>query len=357
MVKGTGEVEVVEVVAEVIDDAQAEPEKAELTVTSEPGSIEANFDALEKYVDGILKEYEGWEPSADNAEEVKQCDREKKYLNGLASQLDGRRKAVKAEYLQPLNAFEDRANRIRDKIKATASRLDDVKKQADQAEKDAKHSALKAHYEEFAELLAPVVPYEKLHDPKWMNKRPTLPQAVKELEAKVQKIADDWDSLKKRELEFYDAAEAHFFEHLDLGAAMAYNDKLAEDRKRIEELKQAMRHEEEASLQEPAEQPVEQAPAPTPQPSPVAASQPAPVVAPQPVAAPLPMPAPVPQPMPQPVASEDRFPCVMALDAITMSDMQALGSFCGSIHVTGTFKRGTLAEVCDREFGGGNHGR
>ena len=61
---------------------------------------------MEEYVDGILEDYADWEPSADNAEDVKQCDREKKYLNGLASQLDTRRKAVKSEYLKPLDAFE-----------------------------------------------------------------------------------------------------------------------------------------------------------------------------------------------------------------------------------------------------------
>lgn len=237
----TSKAEAIEVEAEII----GEPDSRELTVTNKPGTISANFDALEAYVDGILETYDGWEPSADNADEVKQCDREKKYLNGLASQLDGRRKAVKAEYLKPLEAFEARANGIRDKIKAAAKRLDDVKREADQAEKDAKEAALREHYEEFAELLAPVVPYSKLHDPKWLNKRPTLNQAKIELEEKVQKIAADWESLKKRDLAFYDAAEAQFFEHLDLGAAMAYNDKLVEDRKRIDELKQAMQPTEE----------------------------------------------------------------------------------------------------------------
>lgn len=343
-------VEVVEVEAEIIDGgANEEPQKAEPTVTNNPGNIEANFDALEAYVDSILETYEGWEPSAENAEDVKQCDREKKYLNGLASQLDTRRKAVKTEYLQPLNAFEDRANRIRDKIKATAKRLDDVKKQAEQAEKDAKYNALQAHYEEYAELLAPVVPYSRIHDPKWLNKRPTLPQAIKELEAKVGKIASDWDSLKKRNLEFYEVTEAFFFEHLDLGAAFAYNDKLVEDRKRIEELKQAMPPEEEEQEDDPTPVPVPE-PAPIPAPSPISTPQPiqAPVVA----SAPQPMPVTMPEP-----AAPDASPYVMVISSATLDQVQRIGRFSGSIGVTGVFKRGTLADAYMREVGGVGYGR
>ena len=65
--KAADTVEVVEVEAEIIDGAE-DQQKAELSVTNKPGSIEANFDALEEYVDGILAEYKDWEPSADSAE-------------------------------------------------------------------------------------------------------------------------------------------------------------------------------------------------------------------------------------------------------------------------------------------------
>ena len=348
--KAADTVEVVEVEAEIIDGAE-DQQKAELSVTNKPGSIEANFDALEEYVDGILAEYKDWEPSADSAEDVKQCDREKKNLNGLAAQLDTRRKAVKSEYLKPLDAFEARANSIRDKIKATAKRLDDVKKQADQAEKDAKYSALEAHYCEFAELLAPVVPYARLHDPKWLNKRPTLPQAIKELDAKVEKVANDWDSLKKRNLEFHDAAEAFFFEHLDLGAACTYNDKLVEDHRRIEELKREMAQEEEAREDAPTQE-QQPTPAPTPIPAPVPVSAPQPAPAPVVACAPQPMPAPMPEPVPP-----DAGPYVMIINLATLDQIQQIGRFSGSIGVTGVFKRGTLVDAYMREAGGVGYGR
>lgn len=123
--------ESVVVEAEIIDD---EPAKAgELAVSFSPGVLSANFSALDAYVDGILETYKDWEPSADNQDDVKQCATHRKYLNGLAKQIDEKRKAYKSEYLRPLNGFEAECNRIRDKVKDVSNRLNDVEKEADEA--------------------------------------------------------------------------------------------------------------------------------------------------------------------------------------------------------------------------------
>lgn len=303
--------------AEVIDP---EPSRTELDVAFKPGDIAANFEQMHRMVDAILEPYEGWEPSADSVEDVRQCASERKYLNGLAKQVDERRKAVKAEYLKPLNDFEAKANGVRDRIKEAADRLHAVEKEADEFRRTERAEALAEHYEGFAGLLAPVVPYERLADPRWLNKSVSLKKAVEELEAKVQKVAADWESLKALGLEFHDSAEAHFFRTLDLGEAVAYNAKLAEDRRRIEEMQAAM--------------------APEPIPQPVREPEPAPMAEPEPIPAPPIQAAPA-----YTSATEPSVPMVMVIDACTVSQAKEIGRFCGSIGVTGRFKRGTLQEA------------
>lgn len=285
-----------------------------LDIACSAGSISANFDALEARVDAILADYEGWEPSADSTDDVKQCKAQRKYLNALAKDIDERRKAVKREYLRPLDAFEVRADGIRDKIKVVSARLDAVAKEAEQAEKDAKENELREHYECYAGLLVDVVPYNRLADPKWLNKGVKLNKAIEELESKVDAIARDWENLKTLNLEFYDQAEAHFFNVLDLGAAVAYNAKLVEDRRRIEEMKAAM--------------------APKPEPEPAQAPEPEPVPEPAPI---IPEPKPLGEPM------------VMVIESCTVEQAKEIGRFCGSIGVTGVFKRGTLSDIVRRE--------
>lgn len=323
--------------AEVIDDTDG------IAVSFLAGSIEANFDALDAKVDEILAGYDGWEPSADSAEDVEQCMRERKYLNGLAKQVDERRKAVKAEYLRPLDAFEARANATRDRIKDAAARLQAVEKEADQARRDAKEAELREHYEAMAGILAEMVPYEGIADPKWLNKTAPLPKCKEQLEDRARKVAADWEALKGMGLAFQEQAELRFFQTLDLGHAVAWARKLEEDKRRLDGMKSELYGE------------PEPAPAPAPMPAP----------------APAPMPAPVPaQPAPanaaEPAGETLRkamalasgpseklpVPCVVVVDSATVEQMRALGMLCGLVGITGTFKMGTLAEVCEREFGG-----
>ena len=286
-----------------------------LDVTFRPAAITADFDGLNARVDKILADYQGCVIDIDDKEQVKQAKASRTYLNGLANQITERRRAVKREYELPLQEFESSVNAVVDKIKAVS---DEIKEQLDEAErryKDGKEQRLREHYEEFAELLAPVVPYEKLHDKKWLNKSTSYKKAEAELEAKVDSVAKDWESLKKLDLDFYDAAEAVFFDTLDLGQAVAYNSKLSDDRARIEEMK--------SQMQQPVETPQE-----------------APRSAPEPIKP------------PEPIASDPAVPCVMVIDSATTEQMKSIGRFCGTLGVTGVFKRGTLQQVYERTTNG-----
>lgn len=216
-----------EVKAEVIEDNG-------LSISFAAGSIDANFDALERKVDEILALYEDWEPTADD---VAQCASQRKYLNGLAKQIDERRKAVKQQYVAPLNAFEARANAIRDKIKATSARLQAVEKEVDDYRRAELESHLRSHYEDYAGLLVDVVPYEKFHDPRWTNKSFGVKKAEKELEEKVNALAGDWEALKQMGLPNLAAAEARLFDTMDLGDAVKWAKKLEDDQRRIEAMK------------------------------------------------------------------------------------------------------------------------
>lgn len=299
-----------------------------LDVTFRPAAITADFERLNAKVDKVLADYEGCVIDIDDKEQVKQAKASRTYLNGLANQITERRRAVKREYEIPLQEFEANVNAVVDKIKKVS---DEIKEQLDEAErryKDEKEQRLREHYEEFAELLAPVVPYEKLHEKKWLNKSTSYKKAEAELEAKVDSVAKDWESLKKLDLEFYDAAEAVFFDTLDLGRAVAYNSKLVDDRARIEEMKSQMQ-----PVEAPEEAPVEE---PEPAPAPLA---------PEPL-------TPEPVKPPEPMASDPAMPVVMVIDSATTEQIRSIGRFCGSIGVTGVFKRGTLQQVFERTFYG-----
>ena len=239
------------VTAEVVEDAPA------LAVEYAPASITANFDALEAHVRRLTEGYAGASYDLTSAENVKQAKRDRAYLNGIAKEIDERRKAVEREYKRPLEAFAARCNEIAGIAKAAS---DNVKAQLDEAEEARRAEAyarLDEHYEEFAGLLSPVVPYERLHDAKWLNKTYGEAKAFEALEEKVTKLAGDWETLKTQfEGEpFLADAERELFATLDLGAAITAARKAADESARIAELKAAV---------EPEPAPVRR---PTPRPS------------------------------------------------------------------------------------------
>lgn len=227
-----------EVVAEVVEEQEA----SSLIVTYAPSSIEANFDALEKRVRKTVELYKGATYDLTKADKIKEAKNDSSYLNGLKNEIEERRKAVKREYNKPLAAFEKRCKEITSIIDAASN---GIKAQLDEAEERRRagaRAALEAHYREFAELLAPVVPYERLHDDKWLNKSFGEVKAKKALEEKVSAVARDWDTLKAQRdsMAHYEVAERELFRTLDLGSALNAARAADEEDARIAAMREAV---------------------------------------------------------------------------------------------------------------------
>ena len=227
-----------EVVAEVIEEQEA----SGLVVTYSPSVISANFDALEAHVRAKAADYEGAKYDLTKDDSIKEAKHDRSYLNGLKSEIEERRKAVKREYNKPLAAFEKRCKEITSIIDGAS---DGIKAQLDEAEERRKagaRAALEAHYREFAELLSPVVPYERLHDDRWLNKSFGEAKAKKALEEKVSAVARDWDTLKAQRdsMAHYEVAERELFRTLDLGSALNAARAADEEDARIAAMREAV---------------------------------------------------------------------------------------------------------------------
>lgn len=314
------ETEPQQVEAEVI-----EAEATTLEVTYTEASIASNMDALEAHVKKVVSEYDGATYDLTSAQAIKEAKHDRSYLNGIKKEIDERRKAVKREYNKPLDAFERRCKQITAIIDESTDAIKAQLDEAEQTRKDALYSRLQQHYEEFAGLLAPVVPYERLHEPQWLNKTFGEIKAQQALEAKVSDVARDWETLKAQQeaMPHYADAEREFFRTLDLGAALNAARLADEEDQRIAELKAAM--------------------APEPEPEPMPEPEPEPIEIP----APVPMSAPMPAPMPAPVA-EPLEAWTVEVPRATRSQMQALASTLKAQGITGSIRRGTPAQVAAR---------
>lgn len=227
-----------EVVAEVIEEQGA----PDLVVTYSPSVISANFDAMEASIRAKVADYEGAKYDLTKDESIKEAKNDRHYLNGLKNEIEERRKAVKREYNKPLDAFERRCKQITAIIDESTDAIKAQLDEAEQMRKDALYSRLQQHYEEFAGLLAPVVPYERLHEKQWLNKGFGEVKAKKALEEKVSAVARDWDTLKAQRgsMAHYEVAERELFRTLDLGSALNAARAADEEDARIAAMREAV---------------------------------------------------------------------------------------------------------------------
>lgn len=329
----------IEVEAEVIEDKG-------LTVSFTPAAIDANFDALDARVEELIKGYAEARYDLTSSDEIKQAKRDRMYLNGIAKEIDERRKAVKREYMRPLDDFEARANAITAKVKKASANIKEQLDEAEERRKDRAYAILKEYYEDLAGMLAPVVPYERIHDEKWLNKTFGEMKAKAAIDEKVAKVATDWETLQaqREALLRYEVAEREFFATLDLGAALNAAREAQEADERIAGMRAEMA--EYGNDEMPPDTEPETMPEPVPEP------EPAPQAAPTPAPAPQAAPAPAPQAAAPVAVPGGRYvPCVMVIQAASIEQMQQIGRFCGSLspRVTGKFVTGTLEEAYMKE--------
>lgn len=227
---------------EIKADAEVIEDGGQLAVTYVPARISANFDVLEASVREVLSDFEGAQYDLTSQDAINDAKRHRSYLNGIANQIDERRKAVKREYMRPYDEFDSRARAIVGLVNDVSGNIKEQLDEAEEARKEARLQELKDHYGEFAGLLAPVVPYERFHDKRWLNKTCPLRKAEDELDGKVDKLAQDWETLKSAlsGSEFYDVGERELFATLDLGKAIAAESRAKAEAERIAALRAAV---------------------------------------------------------------------------------------------------------------------
>lgn len=79
------------------------------------------------------------------------------------------------------------------------------------------------------------MPYQRLHDPKWLNVTVGMAAISEALSAKIESIAADLATLDKLELpeDVAGQVKAEFLKSYDLGAAMAAKDRIMDERERM----------------------------------------------------------------------------------------------------------------------------
>ena len=194
--------------------------------------VKWNYEELKGQLVAALESYNGRIYTESTISEAK---KDRASLNKLASAIDTRRKEMKARYLAPYEEFEAQAVELTGLVKQQAAEIDAQVKAFDEARRAEKQEHIRTMYAAVMGDLAALVPYERLHNPKWLNVTTSMNAIEAEIIEKAENIRAAMASIDALDLADDMAAQVKhvYLERLDLAAALAERDRIERERQAL----------------------------------------------------------------------------------------------------------------------------
>lgn len=213
--------------------------------------VEWNYAEVKKWIEDGLSRYKGVVYTESQIAEAK---KDRAQLNKLAQALDTKRKEMKALYLNPYEEFETQAEELIDMVKEQSAAIDKQVKAYDDRRKEEKLEKIKTElYGYMIDGLSDLVPYEKLHDPRWLNVSCSISTIGTEMAQKIERIVSGLEAIDKMNLDaaLMEQTKTAFLDDFDLAGAIKKTERILEQRAALERLRADV----EAKKAAPAENP------------------------------------------------------------------------------------------------------
>lgn len=198
--------------------------------------VEWNFSEIKQWLSDGLEQYKG---RVYDESQITQAKKDAAALRKLKEAIDGRRKEVKVFYIAPYEKFCDQAKELTSMIDIQVEEISAQVKAYETARKEEKQEKIKELYGALIGNLAGLVPYERLHNPKWLNVTTTMTSITDELGRKIDKIMAGLASIDTLGLDADIAQQVKgvFLQDFDLAAALSEKDRIIRQREELERLK------------------------------------------------------------------------------------------------------------------------
>lgn len=166
----------------------------EVSVTTSPGAMIANFDDLERTLTIQMTAYDNLPVTAEN---VKERRDDVATLRKIRKAIEDKRKAAKNEYEKPLKEFEGNVKRMTAIIDKQIDTINKGITQVEDARKAEKQKVVTALYEKEVGELAPFLPYERIKKDRWLNKTCTENEIIFDLQEMTSGVKGDLQAIRE----------------------------------------------------------------------------------------------------------------------------------------------------------------
>ena len=212
-------------------------------------SIGWNKDEIKKAVISITEQYKGLAYTEEQLQEAK-ADRAK--LNAMKKDISDRRIQVKNALLEPYNVFEAEVNEVVALIDEPIAMIDEQIAAYEERTKEEKRQDLEKFFTENRADLPELITFDKIFNPKWLNKTASLSSCKKEIKKAIEDITADLSAIRSSLSGKYSVYAEEFYlkREMNLSRALSEANRIQEmDKKAEEEEQKRAKIEEEAKIQ------------------------------------------------------------------------------------------------------------
>ena len=196
--------------------------------------VQWNYEEVKKWVEDRLTHYKG---VVYDDTQIALAKTDRANLNKLVAAIDAKRKEMKALYLQPYAEFDAQAKELTAMVKMQADEIDAQVKAFENFRKEEKLAQIKAEvYTPIVGDLAELIPYDQLHNPKWLNVTTSLASIGEEISRICEKITSGLKAIDQLDLapDIAERVKSVFLKDFDLAAAIAEKERIVAERERLE---------------------------------------------------------------------------------------------------------------------------
>lgn len=201
-----------------------------------PPQISFNFEEIKSELAGKLQVYQSMVVTESGIKEAK-ADRAN--LNKFKAALADSRKAVKAQWNQPLSDFESKMKELERMVDEPIGAIDRQVKAYDEAKKQDKRQQIERFFEGAVGDLEEVLPLSKIWNDRWLNATYPMKDIEKEIVECIRKTHSDIGIIVAMQLPCCDQMLSTYLETLDMSRAMEEKHKYEQAQKAKAQAKQA----------------------------------------------------------------------------------------------------------------------
>ena len=211
-------------------------------------SIGWNKDEIKKAVVSITEQYRGLAYTEEQLQEAK-SDRAK--LNAMKKDISDRRIQVKNALLEPYKVFEAEVNEVVALIEEPIAMIDEQIVAYEERTKEEKRQALEKFFTENRADLPELITFDKIFNPKWLNKTSSLSSCKKEIKKAIEDITADLSVIRSSLSGKYSVYAEEFYlkREMNLSKALSEANRIQEMDKKAEEEEQERAKIEEEKIQ------------------------------------------------------------------------------------------------------------